>query len=199
MKDHELNYEKTSFFTSQIDDEIDLLKGRMKTYKDITEAINIKFDSNFKIDRIKYRVAKLTEETKGKAHQDAYDFIKMASDNVKNYGGYFAFDLKRNILFERCVYLSKTMLTYAEYFLDVILVDSTYRRNRFNLVLVNVLGVNNNGKSIMLAFALLSSETQEDYQWIFSHLKKAWKNKEPKNCITDEDQSIRSGTFSFYS
>jgi len=75
----------------------------MKAYKDITEVINMNSDSNFKIDQIKYRVVELTEVTKGKVHQDVYDFIGMASDNVKNFGGYFAFNLKKNILFERCI------------------------------------------------------------------------------------------------
>jgi len=90
------------------------------------------------------------------------------------------------------------MILYSKYFLDIILVDSTYRRNRFNLILVNVLGVNNYGKNILLAFGLLSSETKENYDWFFSQLKKAWKDKSPINCITDEDESIQQGIDIFF-
>ena len=89
------------------------------------------------------------------------------------------------------------MLLYAKYFLDIIIVDSTYRRNRFNLILVNVLGINNYGKNICLAFSLISSEKKENYDWIFSQLKKAWGTKTPKNCITDEDESIQFGNSFF--
>ena len=85
------------------------------------------------------------------------------------------------------------MRIYAEHFIDVILVDSTYQRNRFNLVLVNVLGISNYGKSVLLAFGLLSNEKKESYDWFFSHLKKSWRRNEPKNIITDEDDSIQYG------
>ena len=87
------------------------------------------------------------------------------------------------------------MLTYADYFLDFILVDATYRRNRFNLALVNILGVNNYGKNVLLAFGLLSAETKENYIWLFSKLRIAWGIRLPNNIITDEDESIRQGLF----
>jgi len=77
------------------------------------------------------------------------------------------------------------------------MVDSTYRRNRFNLALVNVLGINNLGKNIILAFGLLGSETKESYAWFFSELKKAWGRKDPKSCITDEEEAIQQGKEKF--
>ena len=85
------------------------------------------------------------------------------------------------------------MLIYSEKFLDIVMIDSTYRRNRFNLILVNILGISNTGKNIMLGFALLSNETVESYKYVFKNLKKAWKNRQPKNFIIDESQSIQSG------
>lgn len=85
------------------------------------------------------------------------------------------------------------MLICSEKFLDIVMIDSTYRRNRFNLILVNILGISNTGKNIMLGFALLSNETVESYKYVFKNLKKAWKNRQPKNFIIDESQSIQSG------
>ena len=84
------------------------------------------------------------------------------------------------------------MLNYAQYFLDIVIVDSTYKRNRFNMVLINILGVNNYGKNVMLAFGLASDETISTYDWIFKNLKKAWK-KDPLNFISDECASILNG------
>jgi len=68
----------------------------------------------------------------------------MAENDVKNNQGYFSYT-KKNNTFEKCLYLSKSTLKYADYFLDIVLVDSTCHRNRFNLALANVFGVNNYG------------------------------------------------------
>lgn len=62
------------------------------------------------------------------------------------------------------------MMQYADYFLDIVIVDATYKRNRFNLPLVNVIGVNNFGHNIMLAFGLFSNETLDSYTWFFGEL-----------------------------
>ena len=86
------------------------------------------------------------------------------------------------------------MLTYAEYFLDIVIVDTTYKRNRFNLQLINVIGINNNGSSIMLAFGLLSEETILSFSWFFGELKRAWGNKKPSNFIIDGCEAMKKGT-----
>jgi len=36
---------------------------------------------------------------------------------------------------------------------------------------VNILGVKNLGRNILMGFGLLSSETKEDYIWLFPNLK----------------------------
>lgn len=90
------------------------------------------------------------------------------------------------------------MLLYSNYFLDIVIVDSTYRRNRFNLPLVNVIGINNYGQNVMLAFSLLSNETTEDYKWLFSELKKIWGNNKPVNFIIDGCDAMKKGFFFFF-
>lgn len=84
------------------------------------------------------------------------------------------------------------MLELKEKFFDVLLVDSTYKRNRFNMPVVNILGLNNFGRNILLGFCLIDEETTEAYTWVFKHLKKIWKN-EPKCFITDESLPIING------
>lgn len=159
----------------------------------MADIINEKFDTTFSLDQIKYRVSKLLEETKGKAHEDAHDFVKLCQLDAHINGSYFEYEANSQGEFDKCVYLSKTMLTFAQYFLDIIIVDSTYRRNRFNLILVNVIGINNYGQSVILAFGLVSGETKETYHWFFANLKKAWKQLAPLNCISDECESIQYG------
>ena len=67
--------------------------------------------------------------------------------------GYFNYKCDAKSEFESAIFLSKCMLLYSKCFLDIVIIDSTYSRNRFNLPLVNIIGINNYGKNIMLAFA----------------------------------------------
>ncbi len=46
---------------------------------------------------------------------------------------------------------------------DILLLDCTYKTNKFDMPLVNVLGVDNMGKSFSVAFAFLDSEVEENY------------------------------------
>lgn len=127
-----------------------------------------------------------------KKTEDAYLFVKLAQEKSKE-GAYFNFRVDKESKFTSAIYLSKTMLLYSQYFLDLVIVDATYKRNRFNLPLINVIGVNNFGKNIMLAFGLLSNETLEGYIWFFSELKKAWRTNKPINFIIDGCSEMKQG------
>ena len=111
---------------------------------------------------------------------------------MQNNGGHFEYDQDSEGRLRRAIYFSKSMLIYAQKFLDIVIIDSTYKRNRFNLPLVNIIGVNNLGQNILLAFALLTNETIESYDWVCQKLKRVW-NKIPLNIICDECQSLNAG------
>ena len=84
------------------------------------------------------------------------------------------------------------MLNYANKFLDIVIVDATYKRNRFNMPLINIIGVNNYGRTILLGFGLMDDEKMDSYDWFFKSIKNIWK-KEPKFFISDECNEIISG------
>ena len=76
--DHNLEFKTSSSFNPEIDSEINLLKGCAKTFKNLTETVNKKFNTSFQEDQIKYRVNKLIELTYGQADKDAYEFVRLA-------------------------------------------------------------------------------------------------------------------------
>jgi len=84
------------------------------------------------------------------------------------------------------------MLQHSQNFLDMVLIDATYRRNRFNLPLVNICGIDNYGRTIMLSFSLVNNEKATTYQWILKKLKEVWR-REPKCVISDECAEIIQG------
>jgi len=174
------------------------------TVSNLTSEINKKFKTNFKINQIRYQVNKFIEESFGKPDADASHFAALAKEETEEHGEAFYLETDQQNSFKRCLFVSSTMLQYSQSFLDIVLIDATYKKNRFSLPLVNIigfflffsfviiLGINNYGHNIMLAFALLQDETLESYQWLFYNLKTIWK-KNPLNIISDECESIQQG------
>ncbi|CAL9019832.1 unnamed protein product, partial [Prunus brigantina] len=70
---------------------------------------------------------------------------------------------------------------------DVVVFDTTFNTNRYDLTFAPMLGVNNHGQTIVLACAFLSKETTESFIWMFEEFKKAMPGGEPKTIITDQD------------
>ncbi|CAJ0878205.1 5267_t:CDS:2 [Entrophospora sp. SA101] len=56
---------------------------------------------------------------------------------------------------------------------DIVIIDTTYKTNKFNMILCFVLGVNNEGQSIILCQSLLDNESLENFNWFFKCLKSA--------------------------
>ena len=89
-------------------------------------------------------------ENFGKAFQDTDEFFKEIQKDVKLNRGFYSVDLDKDNKLQKVLYLSSQMLEYASLFLDIVSVDATYRRNRFNMPLVNVCDIDNFGSSIYL-------------------------------------------------
>ena len=109
----------------------------------------------------------------------------MTQKEVREKGGYFAIKNDSNDKFQQTLYISNWMIKLSEYFLDIVIIDTMYKRNRFNLPLVNIIGIDNSGHNILLVFGLLTNKKTESYTWLFRELKSAWK-KNPLNVITDD-------------
>ncbi|BBN68073.1 hypothetical protein Prudu_271S000200 [Prunus dulcis] len=73
---------------------------------------------------------------------------------------------------------------------DVVVFDTTFNMNRYDLTFAPMLGVNNHGHTIVLACAFLSKETTESFIWMFEEFKKVMLGGEPKTIITDQDKAI---------
>jgi len=191
IHNHKLNLEAQAVFTQEILKEMDLWKGKTRSLIDLQEVINKKFATTFEYYQIVYQVKKLFDKNFGTADDDAYNFVEEIKKEISTNGGRFSIEKEQNRL-KRVVFVSNFMLNYSQFFLDIVLIDSTYRRNRFNMPLVNVIGVNNYGKNILLAFGLLSDEKTDSYEWLLGKLKDFWR-KSPQLMISDECDAIRNG------
>ena len=135
-----MNYKSNGIKTEKVTKEIDKFKAKMTT-SNLTDHINGKFKTNFKADQIRYQVNKLLERSYGKPEEDAYKFVSLAKDEVAKQGGSFCIDIDDENRLKKCLFVSSRMLEYSKSFLDLVIIDATYKKNRFSLPLVNVIGI----------------------------------------------------------
>ncbi|XP_074314062.1 uncharacterized protein LOC141649264 [Silene latifolia] len=68
----------------------------------------------------------------------------------------------------------------------VVLIDSTYKTNEYRLPLVEMVGVTPVGKSFVIAYALVTHESEEKYMWVLRKLKALLNDAvQPNAIVTD--------------
>ncbi|KAH1130087.1 hypothetical protein J1N35_001465 [Gossypium stocksii] len=71
---------------------------------------------------------------------------------------------------------------------DVLMFDTTYRTNKYNLVCAPFVEINNHWNTILFSCAFLSNETTESFTWLFETFLEAMGHRQPKSIFTDQDQ-----------
>lgn len=62
-------------------------------------------------------------------------------------------------------------LKYLQAYPDVLLLDCTYKTNKYGMPLLDMIGVDACQRSFCIAFAFLSGETDDDYAWALDRLR----------------------------
>jgi hypothetical protein len=62
-------------------------------------------------------------------------------------------------------------LAYLQAYPEVLLLDCTYKTNKYSMPLLDIIGVDASQRSFCIAFAFLSGETEADYIWALEQLK----------------------------
>ncbi|KAL9686861.1 hypothetical protein QQ045_031254 [Rhodiola kirilowii] len=73
---------------------------------------------------------------------------------------------------------------------DVVSFDATYRTNKYNLVFVPFIGVDNHHRSVTLAAGLISKEDVESYTWLLTCFKN-FVVRDPSVIVTDQDAVMK--------
>jgi len=68
---------------------------------------------------------------------------------------------------------------------DVLLLDCTYKTNKHDMPLLDMVGVDSCQRSFCIAFAFLSGESEEDYLWALEHLRSLYQCGLPSVVLTD--------------
>jgi MULE transposase domain len=71
----------------------------------------------------------------------------------------------------RLFYMHPTVIGIWKKNPDCLLLDCTYKTNRFNMPLLNICGVTGNNKTPQFALCFLTSEKDVDYKWALKQLR----------------------------
>lgn len=74
---------------------------------------------------------------------------------------------------------------------DVVVFDSTYRTNRYNLPFVPFVGLNHHRSTVVFGCGIVSNETFEAYEWLLQTFLTAMAQKHPISVITDGDLAMQ--------
>ncbi|XP_021759155.1 protein FAR-RED IMPAIRED RESPONSE 1-like [Chenopodium quinoa] len=73
---------------------------------------------------------------------------------------------------------------------DVLVFDTTYRTNRYNLICAPFVGINNHWHNCMFACAFIGDEKTNSFVWLLETFLKAMENRTPTLIFTDQDQAM---------
>ncbi|XP_074270903.1 protein FAR1-RELATED SEQUENCE 5-like [Silene latifolia] len=76
---------------------------------------------------------------------------------------------------------------------DVLIFDTTYRTNRYNLICGAFVCINNHSSNVMFGCAFLSDEKEESFQWLFNVFNEAMGDDlRPVSIFTDQDKAMKN-------
>ncbi|CAJ2668212.1 unnamed protein product [Trifolium pratense] len=77
-------------------------------------------------------------------------------------------------------------------FPTVLMLDSTYKTNKYKMPLFEIVGVTSTEKSYNVGFAYIANEKEEDFIWALETCRSLLKSKDtvPKVIVTDRDQAL---------
>ncbi|XP_050368937.1 protein FAR1-RELATED SEQUENCE 3-like [Argentina anserina] len=73
---------------------------------------------------------------------------------------------------------------------DIVMFDTTYRTNKYNMICAPFVGVNQHWKNVLFGCAFLLDETTASFIWLFETFLEAMEGKKPKTIFIDRCQAM---------
>ncbi|KAI5339859.1 hypothetical protein L3X38_019132 [Prunus dulcis] len=86
---------------------------------------------------------------------------------------------------------ARSRAAYKE-FGDVVMFDTTYLTNKYDMPFAPFVGVNHHGQSILLGCGLISSEDTDAFIWLFKSWLTCMHEHAPRGIITDQDKAMKN-------
>ena len=103
-------------------------------------------------------------------------------------GFWSRFQVDENNRVEAVLFAHPDSLAYLQTYPELLLLDCTYKTNRFGMPLLDIIGIDGSNRSFCIAFAFLRGENEEDYLWALERLKSLYEISQveyPSIILTD--------------
>lgn len=84
----------------------------------------------------------------------------------------------------------ETSYSLAQMFPYVLLIDATYRTNRFSMPIIHFVGVTSRNSSFTMGVAFVSKETTDFYCWALHQLHSLFQKTLPEIIVTDRELAL---------
>ncbi|XP_022027110.1 protein FAR-RED ELONGATED HYPOCOTYL 3-like [Helianthus annuus] len=92
---------------------------------------------------------------------------------------------------EELFFVHPTSLTIWQAFPNVVLMDATYKTNKYNLPFFEIVGVTSTNKTFSIAFAFINKEKANNYIWALTRLQLTINDSFcPRVIVTDRDLAL---------
>ncbi|XP_074328387.1 protein FAR1-RELATED SEQUENCE 11-like [Apium graveolens] len=113
-----------------------------------------------------------------------FEYCKIAKEENQNFQYYVTLDDERKV--EHIFWSPAHSFTWYQSFGDVVIFDTTYKINAYDMPLGIFVGIDNHGMTILFGCALLRNETKNIFSWLIRTFMSLM-NKPPKSILTDQD------------
>jgi hypothetical protein len=94
---------------------------------------------------------------------------------------------------ERLAFIHPTAIRLWKQHPDVLLLDCTYKTNRFNMALLNICAITGANKVVQIGLVFLRRETEADYDWALDYIHNIMVHnsiEEPVSIVTDRELAL---------
>jgi hypothetical protein len=94
---------------------------------------------------------------------------------------------------DRLLWIHRDMLELLKLNSEVLIMDITFKTNRFQMKLFNIVGITLFNIIFYLAFVFLTHKAAPDFEWVFTHLKLVYDQLEirhPQTLVTDQEPGL---------
>lgn len=155
------------------------------------EAGGVKTVGHTMKDHLNYISRKKMKEIDGGDAQNVIDSLYQRQTEDPNF--FFRFKLggieKQNKL-TAIFWRDSEMLEDFTIYGDVLIFDTTFRTNKYNLICAPIVGINNHWQNVMFGCAFIADETEKTFEWVLETFKKSVCGLTPTSIFTDQDLAM---------
>ena len=191
IHNHKLQIKNGSLdFTPDIIKKLIELRSVSDDTKAITDQINKTFNKTFDYTTIWYHLRKQMDIEYGKPSSDADTLINLLEEDQKERGVFFCKEVDSEGKLVHFCFMTNRMKLLANRFNDVIIIDASHKTNRFGMPLLDIVTIDNLGRTCTIFIALLKSQKYEEWKWALECFKSNLTSL-PQIIFTDEEEALR--------